>query len=105
MESMEHSKLNPRQEVFLHKYLYEGKPGGVAYAEAYSRDLDGTAYTNASRLLRNAHIKNRVIDMRSMYIARAEEAYERQWAMIDDPTVPPQVKVNILSEFLNRAGL
>jgi len=85
--------------------MFEHKPAGVAYSEAYQRALDDTAYSNGSRLLRNAQVKRRVADMRTMYIVRAEEAYERQWAMVDDPAVPPQVKMNILSEFLDRAGL
>ena len=96
--------LNPRQEQFLYKYAVERLPAGVAYAEAYGRDVDDTSYTNASRLLRSAQVQKQLERLRNMYIRDSLKAYEREWQLAEDPATPPAVRQSIYASVQDRAG-
>lgn len=98
------NNLTPRQEQFVYKHTLEGKPAGVAYAEAYERKVDDTAYNNASRLLRNARIQERIEDLREVYLRDSFWAYGEQKKLAEDTKTPAHVRNAILSEIQDRAG-
>ncbi len=98
------SNLTPRQEKFVRKYSLERLPAGVAYAEAYNRAVDDTAYTNASRLLRNAQIKQEIQDLSEQYKQDSKEAYEVQKELMRSNATPANVRSAIAKEIQDRAG-
>ena len=96
--------LTPRQQKFVHKHVLEGLPAGVAYADAYNRPVDDTAYNNASRLLGNARIQEKIEDLSEQYKKDSFEAYEVQKELLRSSMTPANVRSAIAKEIQDRAG-
>ena len=60
-----HPLDNAQQEHFAQLVAQGAQSPGACYAEAYSRDeVDDTAYSNGSRLLRNAKVSARITTLK-----------------------------------------
>lgn len=51
---------DPQHEQFAQLIARGDQSQGACYARAYGREVDNTAYANASRLLRNARVQVRI---------------------------------------------
>lgn len=103
---MRRNVVDIRHEKFAYCIVHKGLPASRAYALVYSKNpAEKSTQNMASRLLRNVGVQGYIASFRQMYLEHALEAYRRQWEMVNDPSVPVNIKVAFLSEVQDRAGL
>lgn len=98
------------QEEAQNRAMINNIMAGMGRTEAYAKSRGKVVPTRgdrnrAEKALSQPETQALINEMRSVYVTRAAEAFEKQWDLADDPTTPPAVRNKIWSDVQDRAGL
>src|SRR3989344_7024060 len=92
--------LTPRQQQFVMNYAVQGMSAGRAYALAYHRSVDNTAYVEGYRLLRNPKIHAELDNVRLLALQGIQDVLDSNKKIMDDSTLPAIVRFKATQEIL-----